>query len=303
MLKHITLMLLFGSFVACSTAPKIHHAPRAKVGTKHIMPMLLHSNNPQAHAVHGIDVSKYQGDIDWHAVRGDNIRFAYIKATEGGDVFDNKFNQNWQNAKEAGIKRGAYHFVYWCRSLSEQADWFIKNVPKDPDALPPVLDVEWNGHSPTCPKRLSKEVAQNEMAWFLHKVEKHYGKRPVIYADISFHKDVLSGGEFAEYPFWIRSVKYPIQEKYPGRAWSFWQYTATGKVAGIKGNVDRNVFAGEPADWSRLVAMNFVEQPKTSIALQPEAPVLPKAFVANEPLLPLKEELPTLTAASKVAQQ
>jgi lysozyme len=269
----------------CSSSPKIYPAPKATTGKKHIMPMLVQSTSPNAHAVHGIDVSKYQGDIDWNAVKGDNIKFAYIKATEGGDRFDEKFTQNWQGAKAAGVQRGAYHFTYWCRALSEQADWFIKNVPKDIDALPPVLDVEWNNHSPTCPKGVPKEVALREMKVFLAMLEAHYGKKPVIYADINFHKDVLHG-ELSEYPFWVRSVKHPVHEKYPGREWSFWQYTATGKVAGIKGNVDKNVFAGNPVDWQRLTAWNFSEPSKTMMASSPVMPASAQQFAANEPVLP-----------------
>src|SRR5271168_387517 len=100
--------------------------------------------HPSDYPIHGIDVSKYQGDIDWNAVRASGVKFAWIKATEGGDRVDEKFAQNWAMAKAAGVPRGAYHFAYWCRPADEQAAWFITNVPNDPSALPPVLDVEWN---------------------------------------------------------------------------------------------------------------------------------------------------------------
>jgi lysozyme len=106
----------------------------------------------QSFPVHGIDVSKWQGEIDWAEVKRAGTAFAFIKATEGGDHLDERFAQNWAAAKAHGIARSAYHFVFWCRPAEEQLAWFRQNVPADADALPPVLDVEWNGHSRTCPK-------------------------------------------------------------------------------------------------------------------------------------------------------
>ena len=98
--------------------------------------------HPSDYPIHGIDVSKYQGDIDWSAVTGSGVKFAWIKATEGGDYADEKFAANWAAAKAAGVPRGAYHFVYWCRSPAEEIAWFEQHVPVEDDALPPVLDVE-----------------------------------------------------------------------------------------------------------------------------------------------------------------
>ncbi len=91
-------------------------------------------------------------EIDWERLRRQGANFAYIKATDGGDHLDPMFKKNWRRAKEAGLKRGAYHFFYWCRTAGEQADWFIRNVPKEAGALPPVIDVEWNGES-SCKRR------------------------------------------------------------------------------------------------------------------------------------------------------
>jgi lysozyme len=204
------------------------------------------------HAVQGIDVSKYQFDIDWTEVKKAGTRFAFIKATEGGDHLDSNFRDNWDGAKEAGVLRGAYHFVFWCRPAKDQIRWFIRNVPKDPDALPPVLDVEWN-HLSRCP-RTSPEKARAKMRELLKAFHAHYGKKPVIYTDITFHEDVLEGTkEFDDYPFWIRSVAAKPQERYESRQWEFWQFTATGRVPGIKGDVDRNAFFGSEKqfrDWT-----------------------------------------------------
>ncbi len=199
-------------------------------------------------AIQGVDVSKYQGDVDWQAVAGSGMRFAWIKATEGGDYLDEKFRQNWELSRAAGITRGAYHFVYWCRSAQQQAAWFVANVPNDPSALPPVLDVEWNPQSRSCPRKLPRAEALADMRIILEGMERAYGKRPVIYTSVDFHRDVLEG-EMQDYPIWVRSVKYHPSVKYGDRRWHFWQHTATGQIPGIRGYVDRNCFYGSENDW------------------------------------------------------
>jgi lysozyme len=93
--------------------------------------------HPADYPIHGIDVSKYQGNIDWTAVKNSGVKFVWIKATEGGDHADEKFIANWAGAKQVGIPRGAYHFVYWCRPPNEEVSWFEQNVPVEDDSLPP----------------------------------------------------------------------------------------------------------------------------------------------------------------------
>jgi lysozyme len=198
--------------------------------------------------VHGIDVSKYQGDIDWNAVRASGVKFAWIKATEGGDYVDEKFAQNWAQAKAAGVPRGAYHFAYWCRPAVEQAAWFTQNVPNDPSALPPVLDVEWNAASKTCPQHVPRDQALATIRTILDTMQTTYGKRPIIYTSIDFYHDVLDG-EFSDYQMWVRSVKDYPAAKYGNLHWNFWQHTAQGQVPGINGYVDRNCFYGSAQDW------------------------------------------------------
>ncbi|PSC02996.1 glycoside hydrolase [Alsobacter soli] len=198
--------------------------------------------------IHGIDVSRWQGEVDWNQVRNAGTRFAFIKATEGGDHIDPAFSRNWAGAKAAGVPVGAYHFVYWCRSAQEQARWFVQHIPTDPDALPPVLDVEWNGSSQTCPKKIPRELALEKIKIMLAELERHTGKRPIIYTDITFHKDVLEG-ELQDYPFWIRSVAAEPHERYASRPYALWQWTTTGRVPGIKGDVDRNAFHGTEQQW------------------------------------------------------
>ncbi len=209
--------------------------------------------------VHGIDVARYQGTVDWDRARRNGVSFAYIKATEGGDHHDKAFLINWIAARNAGIPRGGYHFYYFCRSAREQFAWFSRHVPVDRDALPPVLDMEWNSQSATCKKRPSREKVLKEMRIFLNLAEQHYGRRPIIYTSVDFHRDVLVGA-FNDYPFWLRSVAGYPTTKYEKRKWLLWQYTATGRVPGIDSKVDRNVFAGSQADWSQWLAGQSAHQ-------------------------------------------
>lgn len=213
-----------------------------------------HDGVAKAHSmpVQGIDVSYFQGDVDWRKVGRAGVQFAFIKATEGADRVDPKFRDNWKGARKAGIVRGAYHVMYWCSPASEQAAWFVKNVPNDEGVLPPVLDVEWNGHSKTCPHEISRKAAIAKIKVMLAAMEAHAGKRPIIYTDPKFHRDVLVGA-FTDYQFWLRSTAAKPEAKYRGRDWSFWQFTTTGRVPGVTGAVDRNIYNGTMANWKRAV--------------------------------------------------
>ncbi|MDK4703803.1 GH25 family lysozyme [Rhizobium sp. CNPSo 4062] len=210
------------------------------------------STSPRKLAVHGVDVSRWQGEIDWDTLRTQGANFVYIKATDGGDHLDPMFKKNWRAAQQAGLKHGAYHFFYWCRTAGEQADWFIRNVPKEAGALPPVIDVEWNGES-SCKRRPSREQVLAKMQVFMDKLEKHYGQRPIVYTAPDFYRDNLSG-ELLDYPFWLRAVAQHPSKVYPGRKWLFWQYSGSGVSHGVEGRIDLNAFHGSEQDWHNWVA-------------------------------------------------
>lgn len=216
---------------------------------KDAKPINFGKTKPRDYPVHGVDVSRWQGEIDWAKLRSQGANFVYIKATDGGDHLDPMFKKNWKRSNEAGIKRGAYHFFYWCRTAGEQADWFIRNVPRDPDALPPVIDVEYNGES-SCKRRLSPEKVREKMQVFMDKLERHYGQRPVIYTAPDFYKDNLRNA-FLDYPFWLRAVAQHPSKVYPGRKWIFWQYSGSGLSHGVKEKIDLNVFHGSEEQWHR----------------------------------------------------
>lgn len=210
---------------------------------------------PAHYPVHGIDVSKYQGEIDWATTRNSGVSFAFIKATEGGDYKDPMFETNWNAARNAGMPRGAYHYYYFCRSAQEQAQWFIEHVPRDGSALPPVIDMEWNHQSRNCAWRPDPQTVRGNLELIARMLAAHYGKRPMIYSTVDFFQENelwRVGG----YPFWLRSVANHPSVIYPGQDWTFWQYSGTGMVDGIAGRTDLNVFAGSQTQWANWLSSN-----------------------------------------------
>lgn len=210
--------------------------------------------NPANFPVHGIDAARFQTSIDWTKARRNGVNFAFLKATEGGDLLDPAFQDHWRGAGTAGVARGAYHFYYFCTAPEVQARWFIANVPRSKGMLPPVLDMEWNAFSPTCAhRRPSADVAQDEMRRWLAIVEAHYGQRPIIYTTPGFFEDA-NLASFNGYEYWLRTTAKSPREAFPRQSWRFWQYSATGLIDGIAGEVDLNAFSGSRAEWAAWLA-------------------------------------------------
>ncbi|MER9431215.1 GH25 family lysozyme [Mesorhizobium sp. M0408] len=229
-------------------APAMLAEPVTRYGFRDAKPINFgKASSPRRLAVHGVDVSRWQGNVNWGKLRAQGANFAYIKATDGGDHLDPMFTRNWRSADAAGLKRGAYHFFYWCRTAGEQADWFIRNVPRVEGALPPVIDVEWNGDS-SCKRRPSRQKVLEKMQVFMDKLERHYGQRPIIYTAPDFYRDNLRGA-FLDYPFWLRAVAAHPSKVYPDRKWLFWQYSGSGLSHGVRGRIDLNVFHGDERAW------------------------------------------------------
>nr|WP_321254522.1 GH25 family lysozyme [uncultured Ruegeria sp.] len=208
--------------------------------------------HPGSYPVHGLDVSRWQDSIDWRTARSAGVSFVFIKATEGGDFADPRFNEHRQGAQAAGVPWGAYHYYYFCRPAAEQARWFIRNVPKGAD-LPHVLDMEWTPHSKTCTLRPDGKTVRAEAEKFLNILERHYGRRPIVYTTVDFYQDT-NISRLPKTEFWLRSVAGHPRDVYPNTIWRFWQYTGTGLVPGVQGKVDINTFNGEPEIWARWKA-------------------------------------------------
>ncbi|HET7413295.1 MAG TPA: GH25 family lysozyme, partial [Pararhizobium sp.] len=129
----------------------------------------------------------------------------------------------------------------------------IANVPRSAVVMPPVIDMEWNPNSPTCRLRPPPETVRRDLKLFAGRIEGHYGKKPIIYTTIDFHRKNFAG-HFRNYDFWLRSVAGHPDNIYGGRDWTFWLYTGTGIVPGIAGNVDINVFDGDRIAWTAWLA-------------------------------------------------
>ncbi len=208
------------------------------------------ANYPEGYEIHGIDISHHQGQIDWEELKDNGqidkypVRFIYVKATEGASIIDENFRDNFHQAREYGFTRGAYHFYSVHSPAKAQAEFFIKNVKLENGDLPPVLDVEHK------PKNQSDEAFKASVLEWLEIVEKHYHIKPIIYTYYKFKLKYLSDSAFDSYPYWIAHY-YVEQVEYEG-PWKFWQHTDNGRLAGIKGTVDFNIYNGSFYDLRKL---------------------------------------------------
>ncbi len=203
--------------------------------------ILLNNPSEADYPIRGVDVSSYQGEIDW-AVLSEGIDFAFVKATEGSSHTDERFEYNFNNAAKAGLSVGAYHFFSYDSSGKAQAEHFISTVPKAEDMLPPVIDVEFYGGNEKNPPAKADVLQElNVMADMLYQ---HYGVYPIIYATEKSY-DLYIAGELPQCGIWIRAVLPTAEPRLSdGRKWLYWQYTDRYKPNGISGGVkfiDMNV--------------------------------------------------------------
>ncbi len=204
---------------AAAAAPRHHH--------RHAEPAR------HGHPLKGIDVSHYQGAIDWPAVARDHVGFAYIKASEGVEGRDARFERNWRGAERAGIRVGAYHYFIFCRSAEAQAYNFLAVAPRRAGGLPPAVDLE----APrSCPGRLTGARMRRELDAFLAVVEARERRRAVLYVTPPFLRAYRR--YLPQRPLWRRSI---ASRPAAGATWAFWQYRSRGRVAGIRTFVDLNV--------------------------------------------------------------
>lgn len=210
--------------------------------------ILLNNPSREDFPVRGVDVSNYQGEIDWQKLSGEDIQFAFIKATEGSGYVDDKFTQNYENAQKTNIKVGAYHFFSYDSSGETQAENFINTVPKSDDMLPPVIDVEFYGDKKE--NLPNKEKTQKELGALIAKLEEYYEKTPIIYATEKSYKLYIAD-KYDSCDIWIRNV-YMKPSLSDGREWTFWQYTSKEQLSGYSGDekfIDMNVFNGSESDF------------------------------------------------------
>jgi lysozyme len=198
-----------------------------------------------------LDVSHFQGDIDWSAVSAASKHFVYLKATDGVGTADDHYSANYANAGSAGILRGAYHFFrHGTPGGAQQADYFLQIANPKKGDLPPVLDLEDPPGDQSVTDYLSEAAA-----WVSAVTSALAGQAPVIYCSPGFWQDTLGGpDQFSSNPLWI--AHYTTHDPTVPSPWSrftFWQYTNTGSVSGISANVDLDRFQGSIDDLNSLL--------------------------------------------------
>lgn len=194
----------------------------------------------------GIDISRYQDRIDWEGVKNARdgeqcISFVFIKATEGGTHTDLNFKENWRAAKEAGLRRGAYHYFRPLTTSDKQFQNFTGMVHLQSGDLPPVVDFEEEGRN--------KDKTLSRLKDLLTKLERHYGVKPIVYCNYDYYRRYIEGTTLESYPIWL--AHYGVANPRTNN-WMFWQFSDRATISGIAGKVDLNVFQGDSTKLMQL---------------------------------------------------
>lgn len=199
--------------------------------------------------IHGVDVSHHQGPIEWIALAGPLVRFAYIKASEGATIQDPRFVANWNGARRAGIVPGAYHFFTLCRSGLDQAANFLGAIAQVGGThLPPAIDLEYGGN---CSAHPTAEAVRGEIGSFMAAVESKIGCRTILYVTQEFYEAYIRD-RFPGRPIWMRNV---YRQPKPGDGWLFWQFANRGRLPGAQTYIDLDVFRGDPEEFSQILCV------------------------------------------------
>ena len=211
--------------------------------------IILNEFSARKYPVKGVDVSSYQGDIDWEKLSAEEISFAFIKATEGSSFVDKYFSYNFEAAQKTSLAVGAYHFFSYDSDGSTQAENFINTVQPYEGMLPPVIDLEFYGDKEENPPE--REKVAKQLQTMLHLLEEHYGQKPIIYAtEISY--ELYLADDYKGYDIWIRDV-ISSPRLSDDRDWAFWQYTNREQLKGYNGKekyIDMNVFCGSVEEFN-----------------------------------------------------
>lgn len=202
--------------------------------------------NSNKYPVFGVDVSNYQGVIDWQELEKQDVFFAFIKATEGSGHVDESARRNLENAGKTDIKISAYHFFSFDSAGETQAANFISTVGKDEIDMPPVVDIEYYADKQI--NKPSMDETEVILRPLLEELEEHYGEKPIIYTTIPVYFRYVRE-DFSDYPLWIRSVNFEPDLL----DWKFWQYCDSGELYGYDGDeehIDFNVYNGTEEDFS-----------------------------------------------------
>lgn len=229
------LCLFFSMFflLACNQSTSAPNEAKPKVET----PQVTQQPDTEAGKLKGIDVSHYDGKVDWHKIRKEGYHFAIAKGTQGVDYVDPTFVDNFKAMKEAGLLRGAYHFYMTNDDPHEQAENVFSNIVLDHHDIPIVIDIEtYHSHTP--------DDWRTAFRVFVDALEAHYGVKPIIYTSPNFW-DQKMAQDYSDYPLWI--AQYDVEEpRVPAHwnDWHFWQYSAKIDTGAAEDFVDGNHFNG-----------------------------------------------------------
>lgn len=195
--------------------------------------------------VRGVDVSKYQGTVDFGKLKAAGMAYVFVKATEGITGVDPDYARNVAAARAAGLVVGSYHFYETNDDPSAQFGNVRQHADVKPGDLPPVVDIEVLAGN-------SRPDLADDLKSFLAQMEQAYGARPILYSGVSFANEYLTG--FGTYPLWVAEYTSASAPKVPTgwTAWTFWQYSQSGTVAGVQGAVDLDRFNGTVAQLDAL---------------------------------------------------
>lgn len=200
--------------------------------------------------VKGIDVSYYQGSIDWSQVRADGVVYAFIRVSDGTGFVDPKFETYWAGSRAAGIKHGAYQFFRPGQDPVAQADLLLAKIgyALAPDDLPPVVDVEASDG-------LSPAQIQAKLKVWVDRVTAAIGREPIIYTGFYFWRDSVGAPDYTSSPLWHAQYTTAACPNIapPWTTWHFWQFTSSGRVAGISGDVDIDRYNGDLASFEAFL--------------------------------------------------
>ncbi len=203
--------------------------------------------NRENYPLLGVDVSRYQGNINWEKIEQQGVSFAFIKATEGSGHIDEYAADNLENAGKTDIAVSAYHFFSFDSPGETQADNFISVVDAENLDMPPVIDIEYYGDK--MENKPSRSEAEAILKPLLQRLEDHYGEKPIIYATMAVYNRYIRHS-FSDYSIWIRNVNCE-----PDLIdWTFWQYSDKGELYGFVGEekyIDLNVYNGSEEDFHK----------------------------------------------------
>lgn len=225
--------------VTASEPDRLAQKPSGERRMEHAAAVFIHKSNAHINSRYkeGIDVSHYQGYIDWDAVvSGTQISYVYLKATEGASLVDDTYQRNLTEARRVGLSVGSYHFYRPNVNWEEQFANLTSVVKSDEQDLVPIIDIEHRGS-------VGSDAFIADLKKFIAKVTEFYGKKPLLYTYHNFYNRYLLG-EFSDYHFMIARYRSDSPILDDGKDYIMWQYTSTGSIPGIRGNVDRSKLMG-----------------------------------------------------------